>query len=65
MTIDFFKIDQRSKETFENSVRVAVQPYQSWCSVACFFKAPGEYAAYAYDEFGRLLGTTRLTLLVK
>lgn len=63
-TVDVFMADEKYHEVFENTIKVSVQPTWSWFTQSLSFYKAGTYVVYAYDEFGRLLGTARVNISI-
>jgi hypothetical protein len=62
--IDIFKMNNAGNEIFENSRKVNIQPGWLWFSQRFTFYKPGEYVLYAYDQDGRLLATSKLSMQI-
>lgn len=64
LTIDVFLLDKQRHETFENSIKMKVEPSWTWSVQSLTFYKPGTYVVYAYDEYGKLLGTRQVEILM-
>jgi hypothetical protein len=53
------------KESFDNSVRMEIQPGVTWFYKEITFYKPGEYIVYVYDEQDKLLGLGALKINLK
>lgn len=64
LTIDLFLLDKQQHETFENTIRLKVEPSWTWSVQSMTFYKAGTYVVYAYDEYGKLLGTRQVEILM-
>ncbi|MFM8431416.1 MAG: hypothetical protein ACKOA1_01335 [Bacteroidota bacterium] len=58
--LDIFRLNDIRKEVFESSVKVRISPEWLWFAQPLKFKHSGEYAVYAYDGVGRLIGAAKI-----
>lgn len=65
VTIDLYRLTSDGKEKFDRSIGIDVRPYDRWVHQKVIFNEPAAFAAYAYDESGRLLGAGELNLLFR
>jgi hypothetical protein len=53
------------KEKFENTIRMSVNPLDTWFYKELSFFKEGDFIVYVYDEKDQLLGTGKLTLVFR
>ena len=57
--------DKTGKETFNSSIRLAVQPGNNWFYKEITFFKKGNYHVYVYDGFDRLLSVGKVDVVFK